>query len=137
MEHSIHLALTKAVSTLCNCSFSSKFLRTGKFRCWNSPSEVTYRTSVVGMATYNSSQLVGLIESWVRSEVAMVDVGRISLQVLSSECGVGLSSLSEGECGVEGSGGGSPTLSLVSQDAGTIQCMQSCLVRKGTQPCGN
>ena len=134
LESKIHLALTEAVAELCNCSFSSKFFRTGEFRCWNSPSEVTYRTSVVGTATHNSSQIIGHIESWVRSRVAVVRVGQIVLQVLSSECAVGLSNLSEEECGnrMEGSGGDAPTLSLVSQDAGTIQCVQSCLVRKGT-----
>ena len=70
--------------------------------------------------------------------MATVEVGQVTLQVLSSECAVGLSSLSEGECGsgMEGSGV-SPTLSLVTQDTTTIQCMQSCLVRKGTKTCGN
>jgi hypothetical protein len=89
------------------------------------------------MASHNSSQVVDYIESWVRSEEAMVDVEQVSLEVLSiPECPVGLFSLSEGECGrrrIEGT----PTLSLVSQDPSTIQCVQDCLSKRGTQTCGN
>ena len=138
LEHSIHMALTEAISELCNCSFSAKFIRMGEFRCWTSPSEVTYRSTVVGVTSHNSSKLLGQIETWVRSKVAIVRVARISLQVLSiSGCAVGLSSLSEGECERSRMEEGTPTLSLVSQDPGTIQCVQSCLVQQGTSTCGN
>ena len=138
LEHSIHVALTDTISELCNCSFSAKFIRTGEFRCWMSPSEVAYRSTIVGVASHNSSNLLGQIETWVRSKVAVVRVGRISLQVLSiSGCAVGLSSLSEGECERSRMEEGTPTLSLVSQDLGTIQCVQSCLVQRGNNTCGN
>ena len=127
------MALSEAISELCNCSFPSKFLRTGKFRCWNSPNEVTYRSSVVGVTTHNSSQIIGHVESWVRSEVAVVDLGQVSVEVLSGECSVGLSNLHEEECGrkMEGSGGSAQNLSL---DAGTLQCVRCCSECK---TCGN
>lgn len=125
MESSIHQAITEAVSELCNCSFSGKFLRKGKFRCWNSPSQVTYRSSVVGTASLKSSQILAHIEGWVRSQVAEVDVGQMSLQVLSSsECAVGLSSLTEAECEGRSS---LTTLTLVTQDVGAILCVQNCV----------
>ena len=92
----------------------------------------------MGVAFHNSTQLINYIERWVRSEEAMVDVGQVSLEVLSSEdCAVGLSSLSEGECERRSMEEGTPTLSLMSQDPGTIQCVQSCLARSGTSACGN
>ena len=74
----------------------------------------------------------------MRSDEAVVDVGQLSLQVLSSnKCAVGLSSLSEGECERSRMEEGTPTFTLVSQDPGTIQCVQSCLVQQGTSTCGN
>ena len=123
MVSSIHQAITAAVSELCNCSFSVKFLRPGKFRCWNSPSEVTYISSVVGTPARNSSHLLGFLDSWVRSEEAVVDVGCVSLRVLNGRCGVGVGE----ECGVEGSGISPNTLSLVSQDPAVISCVQKCM----------
>ena len=63
----------------------------------------------------------------MRSQVAVVDVGQMSLQVLSSsDCEVGLSSLTEAEC--EGLRSSSlTTLTLVTQDVGAIMCVQKCV----------
>ena len=109
MRNSIHEAISEAVSELCNCSFPVQLLRPGKFRCWDSPTQVTYLASVVGTSTYNSSHILNHMDSWVRSKEAVVDVGSITLEVLNGECGVGMSCMTSrkretGECAEEGSG---------------------------------
>ena len=101
MEDHIHKAILAAIEIHCN---STSFLRTGKFRCWTSPSEVTYRTAIVGTATHTSLELLSCIESWVTSKAGVVDVGKISLQVLSKGCPVELSSMNDEECYKSGDG---------------------------------
>ena len=106
MENSIQKAVTSALETHCNCTYPPKYLRTGKFRCWTSKSEVTYRTAIIGTAAHTSLELLGCIESWVTSKTGVVDVGKVSLQVLSKGCPVEISSMNDEEC-YKGADGGS------------------------------
>ena len=112
MEYYIHKAIISALEIHCNSTFPPNFLRTGKFRCWTSPSEVTYRTAIVGTATHTSLELLSCIESWVKSKAGVVDVGKISLQVLSKGCPVELSSMNDQECYKGGHDGGNSTNTL-------------------------
>jgi len=124
MEQSIHKSLIRAVSEKCNCTFTSKFLRIGEFHCWNSPTEVTYRSSVVGTPHYASSHILNFIESWVRSKVAMIHRGQIVLKVMSNECAVGIPDLEAEECKEEERKKRSLSIS---------SCIQSCAAGIGSK----
>ena len=137
MEESIHQALIEAVSDRCNCTFTLKFLRVGEFRCWDSTTEVTYRSSVVATPPYASSHIISFIENWVKSKLAVVRRGKIVHQVVSSGCSVGVSSLDAEECVGESKKEAPSLISQISSDREVISCMQSCVARNATTNIGN
>ena len=133
MEHSIQESLTEAVSELCNCTFTTKFLRNGEFRCWDSPTEVTYRSTVVSTPTHASSHIISFIESWVESNRAVVRRRQVVHRVESRGCAVGVSSLEAEECVAKEEG--KINLSPVSNDDPEVN--QNCVATNGTNGCGN
>ena len=59
--------VAKAISDRCSCNFAPDFIRAGIFSCRRAPNEVSYRSTIVGTETHNTTELLGLIEDWVSS----------------------------------------------------------------------
>ena len=131
---SIKTAITSAISTVissrCNCSFSESIVQDGLFSCWNSPTEVTYRSTIV--STDNASMLVGYIEDWVRSEQPFLRVGDFRLQ-LYQDCPVHISSMSAPECVSAKLPTDGPSV-IASSDPVITNCLNYCLVRVRGEP---
>ena len=126
MEEAIHNGIVKAVSRLCNCTFSVDFIRSGVFRCWNSPTEVTYRSAIVSTDTYYASDIVGYIEKWVESKPALLlHLEKLELKV-ETKCPVRLTLMSDPECPLVHTVL-NETMSLVSSDIKVIDCMKKCM----------
>ncbi len=118
------------ISARCNCNFTETALHNGLFTCWNSPSEVTYRATIVG--TFNTSQLVGYIEEWVMAKRPFVKIGRVGLRVYQN-CPVRIVSLEDDpECpdAVPVAG---PAV-IASSDPDVIQCLNNCLLSVKGEP---
>ena len=132
MRRYIHTAIVAAVAKQKVESFESSFLLDGFFRCWHSPTEVTYRSSILGTGdTYNASQLVAFLQDWVDSR-PVVRMEEFELQVLGGGCPVALSSLSALECPPSNGGSQLPAdPTLITRDPAVIECVNICLFRRG------
>ena len=124
-EEDLLNAVTKAISDGCNCSFPVEFIRTGQYTCWSAPTEVTYRSTIVGTETHNSSQLIGFIDEWVNTRTT-VKIEWL-LHKVYPDCPVQISSLSEPECMSSEPLTGDPT--LITTDPQVIQCVNACLIK--------
>ena len=67
LDKYIQGVVTKAISDHCSCNFPPDFIRAGIFSCRRASNEVSYRSTIVGMETHNTTELLGLIEDWVSS----------------------------------------------------------------------
>ena len=88
--------VAKAISDRCSCTFAPDFIRAGIFSCRRTLNEVSYRSTIVGTETHNTTELLGLIEDWVSSGPVL----RIwwYLADVYTNFPVELSSLDEMEC---------------------------------------
>ncbi len=120
-EAAIVETISRVISAGCNCSFPEAALQGGLFSCWNGPTEVTYRNSIV--STDNTSKLVGYIEDWVKSEQPFIQVGRFLVKVFQ-DCPVRKSSVNDPECELPAAGG--PSV-IASSDPVVIGCLNRCI----------
>ena len=84
-----------------NCTkcedLTPSFLRPGLFLCHGNPTKTTYRSALVNpFPTTNSTQLVGIIQSWVSTSPSLVVDGL--LVRVNATCPTAISSLDEEEC---------------------------------------
>ena len=128
VEKDIREAVANAVSNKCNCSFAQSSIRRGKLSCRSTVNQVVYRSTVIGTNNNNSSIIVEFIEEWVRSSTAAVLIDPFILDVDPS-CNVHISSMLEPECSTPSTAIGNRT--LITTDEETIQCVNSCLQKKG------
>ena len=128
VEKDIREAVANAVSNKCNCSFDQSSIRRGKLSCRSTVNQVVYRSTVIGTNNNNSSMIVGFIEEWVRSSTAAVLFDPFILDVDPS-CNVRIYSMLEPECSPPSTTLGNRT--LITTDEETIQCVNSCLQKKG------
>ena len=88
----------KQLISLCTrCGVTTDNIDEEAFRCFPSPTHVTYyRARLGGTLETNSSELISLLEEWVRGGPS-VTVNRVIMTV-DPNCYVVISSLSEEEC---------------------------------------
>ena len=127
IKMAISRELDRVISTRCNCSVPKDSLKGGRFRCWNTPNEVTYRNKIVSN-TANTSRLVEYIEEWVKTEQPFIPVGDFDLKVYK-DCPVHISSMNDPECTSTELPPDMPSV-IASSDQDVIQCLNVCLVRK-------
>ncbi|CAI8028831.1 hypothetical protein GBAR_LOCUS16385, partial [Geodia barretti] len=75
IEHQLQSRLIRIIRETCAECFqlSPSFLRKGVFLCHGNPTKTTYRTTLVNpFPTTNSTQLVGIIQSWVSTGPSLV-----------------------------------------------------------------
>ena len=90
--------VVKQLIALCaRCGVTTDNIDKEAFRCFSeSPTHVTYRARLGGTLETNSSELIPLLEKWVRGQPC-VTVNRVIMTV-DPKCSVVISSLSEEEC---------------------------------------
>ena len=91
-------AVVKQLIVLCTrCDVATDNIDEEAFHCFpESPTHVTYRARLGGTLETNSSELVSLLEKWVRGGPS-VTVNKVIMTV-DPKCSVVISSLSEEEC---------------------------------------
>ena len=75
IENQLHSHLTRIIRERCrDCyDFSAHYLRQGHFSCYDNPTTVTYRTTLINpFPTTNSTHLVGIIQSWVSTSPPLI-----------------------------------------------------------------
>ena len=131
MRRYIHTAIVAAIAKQEVELFESSFLLDGFFRCWHSPTEVTYRSSIIDTGTYDAHRLVAFLQDWVDSR-PVVRMEGFELQVLGGGCPVALSSLSAPECSPPSGDSQLPAdPTLITRDPAVIECVNVCLFRRG------
>ena len=128
IKAAISQQISMVISAHCNCSVPGDFLQGGRFRCWNTPTAVTYRNKVFGNTATNASKLVEYTEDWVKTEHLFVPVGDFDLKVYK-DCPVRISSMSDPECASAELPANVPSV-IASSDPKVIQCINVCLVRE-------
>lgn len=95
---SIKAAVLESTQELCQCGFISDRLTNEVFQCFPaSPEAVTYRATLHGTTSANSTQLISHIEQWTAEEAAAITIQQVLLRVDGS-CTVAVSSLVDDEC---------------------------------------
>ena len=134
VEDDIQITLAEVVINECKCKFALSNILVGQFSCRTTPTQVTYRSTILGTAGYNASYLLDILQGWVESGPTIT--ARQLLLDVSSNCPVRISFLSDSECPVSNSQPlGDPT--LITSDPKVIQCVHVCLLRtQGRGICG-
>ena len=96
LEKYIRGVVAKAISDRCSSNFAPDFIRAGIFSCRRASNEVSYRSTIIGAETHNTTELLGLIEDWVSSG-PVLKIGWYLADVYTN-FPVELSSLDEMEC---------------------------------------
>ena len=99
IENQLHSHLTRIIRERCrDCyDFSAHYLRQGQFCCYDNPTTVTYRTTLINpFPTTNSTHLVGIIQSWVSTSPSFILDG-LKVKVVP-DCPTCISSFDEDEC---------------------------------------
>ena len=117
-----------AISNYCNCSFPANAIASGKLSCRNSPSYVTYRSTISLGQGLSAEELLTFIENWVSTSPTVV-VGPYIVDIDSS-CTIRFSSLTDPEC---------PTPEirtledevLITRNPTAISCINKCGSRRG------
>ena len=100
IEDQLQSQLTLIVHERCtDCyTFSTAFLRQGQFLCHDNPTTATYHSTLVNpFPSTNSTQLVGIIQSWVSACPSLILDGLV-VRVYHDVPTCSLPSLDDGEC---------------------------------------
>ena len=103
IETQLQSHVTRIIRERCSdCyEFTEAYLRSGLFLCYGNPTIATYRSTLVNpFPTTSSTQLVGIIQSWVSSTPSLTLDGL--LVRVSANCPTSVASLGDEEC--EGGG---------------------------------
>ena len=93
-------ALIQELNKLCQfCGLASDNIRNGTFSCDGLTDQVVYRGRIIGNDRYNSDDLVSLIQSWVASDIAVINAGLFHFKV-DSTCSSSLDSLDSPDCAI-------------------------------------
>ena len=85
-----------AISKYCNCSFPADSIASGKLSCRNSPSYVTYRSTISDGQGHSAEELLTFIENWLSTSPTIV-AGPYIVDIGPS-CTIRISSLTDPEC---------------------------------------
>ena len=99
IERQLHSYVIEVIRKNCSTCYdlTPSVLRPGVFLCHSNPTKTTYRTTFVNpFPTTNSSQLVGIIQSWVSTGPSLILDGL--LVRVSPACPTAISSLDQEEC---------------------------------------
>ena len=96
VEDAIQKQVAEVLNTACTCDFTPDHINTGEFSCQVSPTQVTYRSTLTGTYSHNSSQLLDLLGVWIDSQ-PNIRIHSIRLAV-DSECPPAIADLSDSEC---------------------------------------
>ena len=115
IEDQLQFQLTLIIRERCtDCyTFSTAFLRQGQFLCHDNPTTATYRSTLINPFTNkNSTQLVGIIQSWVSTCPSLILDGLVVR--VYHDAPTCIPSLHDGEC-VDDVGSVSGVAEVVSQ----------------------
>ena len=99
IEQELQTYMIKIIHSNCTeCKpLTTSSFRKGLFLCHSNPTTTTYRTTLVNLfPATNSTDMVGIIQSWVSDGASLVLDGL--LVRLSQTCPVSISRLDVGEC---------------------------------------
>ena len=99
IEDQLQSELTLIIRERCtDCyTFSTAFLRQGQFLCHDNPTTATYRSTLINpFPTTNSTQLVGIIQSWVSACPSLIIDGLVVR--VYHDVPTCIPSLHDGEC---------------------------------------
>ena len=92
--------LVNELNRLCSCGLTTANLRDGVFSCANGlVQQVVYRARILGTDNYSSRGLVSLVQSWIDSGHAALNVGSFRFQ-LDPTCSSYLDSPFSPDCDV-------------------------------------
>ena len=66
MEEDIRKEVAKVLAEACQCDFPLDHIREGELVCWETPTEVTFCSTLIGTHSHNSTQLTGLLDEWLK-----------------------------------------------------------------------
>ena len=99
IEAQVQSHITRIIRERCtDCyEFTEAYLRRGLFLCHGSPTTVTYRSTLIKpLPIKNSTQLVGIIQSWVSTSPSFTLNGL--LVRVNANCPTCVASLGDDEC---------------------------------------
>ncbi len=99
----IHDELQAQVNLLCGCGLTPPHITAGELQCLSSSTEVNYRARISGTTTASSSDILAYLDKWIRSGTASLLLQGVRFFLDSSCLPVELGSLTDPECGSEGS----------------------------------
>ena len=77
--------------------FTKAYIRRGVFLCHGNPTKATYRSTIISpFPNKNSSQLVGIIQSWVSNSPSLIIDGL--LVRINDDCPTSIVCLDDDEC---------------------------------------
>ena len=82
---------------MCNCGLTDTNIEKDFFRCGQKDHQIIYRAHILGTRNYSAIDLVDLLQFWIASDNAYIQIDSIQLQ-LDPTCPSRLDTLDDPEC---------------------------------------